>query len=71
MVALPIYLLPMMASYSVVTNASQTGGLCMEGMWGAWIAKWSSHTTKNEHRYAAPWAVRLILGDNYSFSAQA
>ena len=25
----------------------------------------------NEHRYAAPWAVRSILGDNHSFSAQA
>ena len=25
----------------------------------------------NEHRYAAPWAVRSILGDDHSFSAQA
>ena len=25
----------------------------------------------NEHRYAVPWAERLILGDDYSFSAQA
>ena len=25
----------------------------------------------NEHRYAAPWAVRSNLGDDHSFSAQA
>ena len=25
----------------------------------------------NEHRYAMPWAVRSILGDDHSFSAQA
>ena len=24
-----------------------------------------------EHRYAVPWAVRLILGDDHSFLAQA
>ena len=25
----------------------------------------------NKHRYAAPWAVRPILGDDHSFLAQA
>ena len=30
----------------------------------------SSHSTY-EHRYATPWAVRSIIGYNYSFSAQA
>ena len=37
---------------------------------GAWIAEWSSHLTF-EHWYAMPWAVRLILVDDYSISAQA
>ena len=37
---------------------------------GAWIAKWYSHSTF-EHWYATPWAMRSILGDDYSFSAQA
>ena len=42
----------------------------MEDFRGAWIAEWSSHST-SEHWYAMPWAMRLILGDDYSFSAQA
>ena len=37
---------------------------------GAWIAEWSSHSTF-EHWYAIPWAMRSILGDDYSFSGQA
>ena len=40
------------------------------GSMGAWVAEWSLHSTF-EHRYAMPWAVRSILGDNYSFLAQA
>ena len=35
-----------------------------------WIDELSSHSTF-EHWYAMPLAVRLILGDDYSFSAQA
>ena len=37
---------------------------------GAWIAEWSSHSTF-DHQNATPWAVRSILGDDYSFLAQA
>ena len=33
---------------------------------GAWIVKWSSHSTF-EHWYATPWAVRLSLGDDNLF----
>ena len=42
----------------------------MTNAMGAWIAKWYSHSTF-EHWNATPWAMRSILGDDYSFSAQA
>ena len=53
-----LYLVQLKLNY-IMTNAM-----------GAWIAEWYSHSTF-EHWYATPWTMRSILGDDYSFSAQA